>query len=405
VFNVVMSLLRRRDVRLLLAGYALSALGDYLALLVLTIRVHDLTGSGLAVAGLLLAGIVPTLVLGPVAGYLVDRFETVRVLVAGALASAGFAVGLALTTNLTVLYLLAFGLGAAATATRPAVFALLPRVVDEAELVRANSLVEVAQFGGATLGPFLGGLLSAQLGTGWALLLNAGTFLALAVAGAALRVRRHPAAAGGGPDRPGEELRRGVALMVSDRVLLLAVGVVVGLVLFVAAGNVAEVFLAKDVLRAGDAGFGLLTAGWAAGMVAGVLLLAGRVPPGRMVNALLAAAAVTGLATMVAGAAPVLAVAVIAYVAGGGANGIANVAVRTLIQQRVPDGLRGRAYGTYAAAASAAELAATGLGGIAVATLGARGTLIAGGTAALLVATVATLFWLRLGPEVRAPAF
>jgi MFS family permease len=263
----------------------------------------------------------------------------------------------------------------------------------------------VAQFGGATLGPLLGGLLSAQLGTGWALLLNAGTFLALAGAGAALRVRRRPAASGGDPDQPGGELRRGAALMLSDRVLRLAVGVVAGLVLFVAAGNVAEVFLAKDVLRSGDAGFGLLTAGWAAGMVTGVLLLAGRVPPGRMVNALLAAAAVTGLATVVAGAAPVLAVAVIAYVVGGGANGIANVAVRTLIQQRVPDALRGRAYGTYAATASAAELAATGLGGIAVAALGARGTLIAGGTAALLVASIATLYWLRLGPEVRAPAY
>src|SRR4051794_11841595 len=205
-----MSLLRRRDVRLLLAGYALSAFGDYLALLVLTIRVHDLTGSGLAVAGLLLAGILPTMLLGPVAGLLVDRFETVRVLIAGALAATAFAVGLAAATSLPVLLALAAGLGAAATTTRPAVFALLPRVVSEGELAGANSLAEVAQFGGATLGPLAGGLLSARLGSGWALLLNAGTFLALAVAGGAPPGRPPPPPPPGRRRPPAPEPLRGV---------------------------------------------------------------------------------------------------------------------------------------------------------------------------------------------------
>src|SRR5206468_1282610 len=70
--NAVMLLLRRRDVALLLGGYGLSALGDVLALVALTIRVHDLTGAGPAVAGLLLAGALPVIVLAPLAGMAVD---------------------------------------------------------------------------------------------------------------------------------------------------------------------------------------------------------------------------------------------------------------------------------------------------------------------------------------------
>ena len=77
---------------------------------------------------------------------------------------------------------------------------------------------------------------------------------------------------------------------------------------------------------------------------------------------------------MVAGGANGIVLAVAAYVVGGGANGIENVAMRSLIQLRVPDGLRGRAYAAYAAVASSADLTSTALGGVLVGVLGARGT-------------------------------
>jgi MFS family permease len=85
-------LLKERDFRLIVVAVGLSSFGDVLAAVALTIRVHDLTGSGLAVAALLLADLVAHVVLAPWAGMLVDRVETRRVLVAVSLGQAAVAV-------------------------------------------------------------------------------------------------------------------------------------------------------------------------------------------------------------------------------------------------------------------------------------------------------------------------
>ena len=156
-------------------------------------------------------------------------------------------------------------------------FALLPRVAGERRLTEANSLLEIFQFGGAALGPLAAGALAAGYGTRAALLTDAATFLVLAASAAALRARRPPEPVTGAAGTSGE-LRRGLGYIAADRLLLLALVLVGCLVLVVAMGNVAEVFLAKDVLGAGDLGYGALNAAWAVGMVAGVLLVARRLP-------------------------------------------------------------------------------------------------------------------------------
>ncbi|HKE97402.1 MAG TPA: MFS transporter [Actinomycetes bacterium] len=399
-----MGLPRDRDLRLMLLGYGLSALGDFLALITLTIRVHDLTGSGVAVAALLLAGVLPMVLLAPVTGLVVDRFETVRVLVLTALAQAGVALALAVVHSLPPMLALAALLGTGTAIQRPAVFALLPAVAGQARLTQANALLEVAYYAGATLGPLLGGVLAEATGTSLALVIDAGTFLALAAASASLRVRRSPAPTAA-PRGSGAlaEARRGIGFIRSDRVLRLALAVFGGLVLGMGACNVAEVFLAKDVLGAGDAGYGALSAAWVIGMIAGVVLLARRVRPARLPVVLLAAAGTTGLAAVAVGLSPTIMVASAVYLVGGGANGIENVTMRTLIQYRVPDALRGRAYASYAAVASTAEITASGVGGGLMSLAGARGTMLVGGGVAIVVAAAGSLAYRRLPAGERAP--
>jgi len=92
---------------------------------------------------------------------------------------------------------------------------------------------------------------------------------------------------------------------------------------------------------------------------------------------------------------------VAAYLVGGGANGVENVAMRSLIQHRVPAGLLGRAYAAYAAVASSADLVSIGLGGVLVGLLGARGTLLASGVAAVLVAGAGAAAYRRLPAAAR----
>lgn len=75
-----------RDLRLLAGAVFLSATGDFVALITLALTVHELTGSGLAVSALFATTLVPVLALAGVAGTVVDRFESVRVLALASLA-------------------------------------------------------------------------------------------------------------------------------------------------------------------------------------------------------------------------------------------------------------------------------------------------------------------------------
>jgi MFS family permease len=86
-----------------------------------------------------------------------------------------------------------------------------------------------------------------------------------------------------------------------------------------------------------------------------------------------------GLGLAGAGLSPVLWMALVGFAFGGLAHGVKNVVLRTLIHERVPDALRGRAFAAYNGARNGAELGALALGGLVVGALGARtGLLISG---------------------------
>ena len=86
---------------------------------------------------------------------------------------------------------------------------------------------------------------------------------------------------------------------------------------------------------------------------------------------------------------------------GGVAHGVKNVLLRTLIHERVPDALRGRAFAAYNAARNGAELGALGAGGVLVGAIGARAALLLSGVVPLAIGVAALL--LVTGAAPRAP--
>jgi MFS family permease len=394
-------LVQERDFRLIVIAMGLSSLGDVLAAVALTIRVHDLTGSGLAVAALLLADLVAHVVFAPWAGMLVDRVETVRVLAAVSLGQAAVAVALAFTHSVPLLVGLLFLLGAGATVVTPAVLAILPKVVGRDRTTPANASLEIARYAGATAGPVVAGVLAATLGTGAALLADAGSFAALAIAAALLRVRRPPEEAG--LDGAGERARgrAGFAFLWGEPVLRLAAVVLTITVVFAVMDNVALVFFAKDTLEAGDGGYGILVSAWTAGMVAGIFLVARRLRAQALAPGVILADASTGVAVLAAAAWPVFALAVGLFVVGGAGNGIGNVARRSLIHHRTPDRLHGRVFAANSALLSSGQIAAVALGGILVEAMGPRGTLLLAGAGTVAVSIIGLVAYASLPPAAR----
>jgi MFS family permease len=177
----------------------------------------------------------------------------------------------------------------------------------------------------------------------------------------------------------------GLRLIGRDRLLRVMVLVLAGSILFGGIDNVANVFLAKDALHIGDAGYGALAAAWGVGMIAGAVAAGRRVRAPDAPVVVVAAVVLMGAAILVTAPAPVVWTALVTLALGGVGNGLSNVSVRVLLQSRVEEALRGRVYAGYQALLSIADFAALAVGGALIQLVGARGTLGIAGGGCLLV--------------------
>src|SRR5215218_552916 len=373
----------RRAISLLSAAILVSALGDFLAVIPLALRLEHDSGSGIVVAGLFIALWTPVALLAAPAGLLVDRVDPRRALIAVSAAQALVAVGLAFADSTAAILALTALLGCGVAVANPAEFALVPGVAgDDDELKAANGRIESARYLGYTLGPLLGGALAAGGGTRVALLIDAASFVFVAFIAAALRPR--PRAVIEHEDLG--RARDGIVFLLRDRVLAVVVAVAFTSLLFMTASAAAEVFFATDVLGAGDLGYGVLMTAWTAGMVLGATTLPRRVPAAAAATVALVAIAIQGAGLALPTLWLSLAFALGAYVVGGAAQGLKNVLIRTLIHERVPERLHGRAYAAYNGLRNGAELVALAGGGLLVSAIGARSTLLLAGALPVLAA-------------------
>jgi hypothetical protein len=157
----------------------------------------------------------------------------------------------------------------------------------------------------------------------------------------------------------------------------------------------AEPFFVTGVLGAGSLAYGVLLSSWTLGMAAGSAGLAHRVGRSRLAAGGLAAVVVQGLGIAGGAACSVLWLALIGFTLGGVAHGVKNVLLRTLIHERVPEALRGRAFAAYNGARNGAELGALVLGGIVVGALGARAALLVAGLGPALIGAACLLLVTR----------
>ena len=187
-------LLRRRpDLARLVGAAMVSLTGDWLLAVGLTYAVYDLTGSTMASAGVFLTSLLPQVLVGLVAGVLVDRWDRRRTMIAANLLLAVGLLPLLLVDGaglIWVVYPVLVLEAVVETFFAPAEQAMLPRVVDDtdsAELVTANALNGQAQNLSRLVGGALGGVLAALGGIPLVALADTATFLVAALLVARIR--------------------------------------------------------------------------------------------------------------------------------------------------------------------------------------------------------------------------
>jgi MFS family permease len=393
------SLFRDRDFRLVAGSVGLSALGDWVAIVALGLFIGEQTDSGFLVAALWICLFGPSIVVSGLAGVLVDRIETTRLLAMASAAGAVVAAVLAFVDTVAPALVLTALLGVVFAIAQPAEFALVPPLAGD-RVQEANGHVETARYIGFGVGPLVGGLLFAVGGLELAMLVDAATFAAVAVAARSLRMKRPP-----GEMREGEvapRARDGIACLYRDSTLALVMTVAFGSLFFMSAVWVGELFFVEDVLEMGDVAYASMFSVWTVGMALGAMLLSRRVAATALVVVGLAAATIQGASL----ALPALWLSFAFYLGcafvGGTAHGVKNVMYRSLIHVRVPEDLHGRAFAAYNAIRNTAELGAFAAGGFLVTAIGARGTLAYAGGLSALVGLIGLLALLRL--KQRAPA-
>jgi len=381
------SVLANPGYRRLFAAQTVSRWGDTFNLVALVVLVFRLTGSGLGVAGVVVAEIAPVLLLAPLAGVLVDRLPRVRVMVAADLWRMTLAGLLPLVDqHLAAVYAIAFGMAAGAVAFNPAAAAVLPSVVADEELVAANSgLWSAAVISQIALAP-LAGTLVAAWGVAPAFLVNAASFAVSAVALAGLRSPRLSAPLAAGRWR--QQLVDGARLL--THVPLLRLLAITQLLAALSAGATSAllVVLAGRRLGVGADGFGLLLAAIGVGAAIGPLLLARLTSNPRRPALVFGPYLLRGLVDLVLGATRSLPVALGALTVYGVGTSTGMVAYSALLQAEVAAEARGWVFAGFDLLWQAGRLASLALGGIAADALGVQAVYRLGGGLLLVAGLV-----------------
>lgn len=394
--------LRRRPFFALWLARFISSIGDWLALLPLfSLIAFQRHGSAAETSMVMVSFSVPVILLGPVAGAIVDRSNLKRTLIICDLVCAVLAALLALSGHLYQMYLLMAGLSAASCFFLPGQTAAMPLILPENELLVANSInVQTLQLN-QVFAPAVVGFAVAWLGEKNCFFLDAASFVASALLVSTIRIERKIVRDAAASTTIWADLKAGLKFIVGHpvaRVLVLTIAVANGAVAIFEALFAVYV---RDLLGGGSKMFGSVTSALGIGTILGAMLVgrfAQRQARPRIINAgfLVQAVSVFVLGVW---AMPVATLA--ASVGLGAGAALVFLSAQTFALEEVPPKMLGRVTSTATSVFLVVQLAAFGSSGLLATWLGFRSLSYIVVMVVVLTAIVAHV-WTRKGQSVQA---
>lgn len=364
--------LRHRNFRYYFLGMGVSLIGTWMQQTALAWLVYRLTRDTFLQGLNSFATQFPSLLLLPLAGVLVDRWNRLRLVrVTQTLAMVqAFLLTILVFSNIVEVWQvmsLSFVLGCVNAFDLPARQAMLPEMIDNRQDLSNAIALNSSVFNAARLvGPALAGLLAGlgPLGEAWCFFLNGLSFLAVLVSLALIHLPKVGTRAAPTPVLEG--LREGLAYVAGNgpiRAILMLVGTLGFL------GMPYTVLLpqfADGVLNGGPAGYGMLLTASGCGALAGALYLASRSSLRGSASRIVVTAIVGAVSLASFGESRNFAVSLVLMVAVGGSMMLTFVSCNTIVQNIVPDDKRGRVMSMY----TLAFLGLSPFGGLLVGALG-----------------------------------
>ncbi len=413
----MIAVLRHRNFALLWFGGLISMAGDWVLRIGLPLYIYQLTGSTLATGIMFMAGMLPSLLLGSVAGVFVDRWDRKRTMVIANLLLALSLLPLLLVRSVEwvwIAYIAAFAQSCIAQFFDPAESAMLPLLVGEEDLPTANALNALNNNLARLIGPAVGGVVLAVGGLTGVALVDAASF-GIAAAMIALITADGRAARPEGAPAPASdsapwlavwrEWLEGLRIVVQTRtvaIIFLLLGIT-----SLGEGVISVLFapFVSKVIGGGGTEFGAIASAQAVGgLIGGALIgeVARRVRPGRLIGV---CGILFGLIDLAIFNYPIFGVVLVLMVLVGLPGVGFSTGVTTLLQTGTANQYLGRVFGALGTTSSLLALIGAGLasvlgdrvGIVPVLNLQGGGYVLAGGLALVLLAHVVL-------PHKQAPA-
>ena len=274
-----LELLRQnRNYRYTWIGQVVSEIGDNFNNIAVFALAMALTHSGLVVTAVMLSRAIPAIIVGPLAGVLLDRFDRKKIMIASDLTRAVVALGFILSVTKQqawLLYVFSALLMVASPFFTAGRSAILPTIANKEEIHTANSLTQITQWTAVTIGTLLGAIVVA-VGYTWAFVFNALSFVFSAWAISNLRAPPQGAFRVERKNlteadifRPWHEYREGVRYMRSVPLVLAFALLAVGWATGGGASQILFTLFGEIVFNRGAPGIGLIWGSAGLGMLVG----------------------------------------------------------------------------------------------------------------------------------------
>jgi MFS family permease len=388
------SAFRSRNYRLFFAGQGISLIGSWMTRVAAVWLVYHLTQSAwmLGVVGFLSQ--IPTLILLPVAGVFIDKWNRHRVIIATQILAMVQSLALAVLAltgiiNIWHIIILSFCQGAIDAFDAPARQAFVPELVEKKEDLAQAIALNASMFNGARLiGPALAGLLIGTVGASYCFLIDGLSYIAVIAGLLAMQLKPRKIAVTN--TKPLQRLQEGFAYAfgfppIRSILLLLALVSFAGM-----SHTVLVPIFATQILNGGPETLGFLMAASGVGAFAGAIYLSTRKSILGIGKLIAISPAVMGCGLIGFSVSRVLWLSLIAMLFVGIGFILQFAAGNTFLQTIVEDDKRGRVMSIYTMAFFGVTPFGNLLAGGLANYIGAPNTVLIGGMICILGAAIFT---------------
>jgi len=362
----------------------------------------ELTDNDAVAVGITMAlQLGPQLLLVPVSGWVADRFDRRKLLIATQVTMAvlGAALGIMVVAGVAELwhvYAFALALGITSALDAPARQAFVSELVSEKNLPNAVALNSASFNAARLIGPAVAGLLTVAVGAGWVFLINAGTFAATLVSLAVLR-RGELRVAPRAPRGKGQ-LADGFRYVARRPDILAVMAVIFIVSTFGMNFPIFSSTMASVEFHHGAGEFGILSSVLAIGSVTGALLAARRERP--RIRVVFASAAAFGASALIAALMPTFESFAVSLILVGFTAITLLTTANGVVQTTTSPVMRGRVMALYLAIFVGGTPLGAPLIGLVANTWGPRWAL---GVAAIagFVAAIVGIVWIMASKNLR----